>query len=399
MKKSLIVFLALAMLLVFAVSAFADGIEIPTNADMNGLTADELYEQAKKEDKKIVVYCNNSKLNKVAETFMEEYTDLEVEINDLDNGEPITKVVTEVDSGNIVCDVVQDSDSRGDIAFQYYGKYLEAYFPTDIVSHIDADQMTYGMPYYTSISYWYYNTAVYPNGSPVKNWWDIIETDENGKQKYDLYMKEPGSEVTYLALFSYFVAHPDVLAKAYEDKYGKPVEFTYNADALGFEPENAGYEFLYRLSQLKATFISDGDEIVKAVANSTAEAPALGLASAGKIGNRDDNNWPLAWVTELDPFVSMQNTSYVYVVPGSNSPAGARLFIRYMLGGDDGSGKGYKAVLKEGSWSIRNDYTNDKNPFSLADSHTVPSDLQGIYDNYLNVSDFWTYWHNESSNK
>ena len=157
-------------------------------------------------------------------------------------------------------------------------------------------------------------------------------------------MKEPGSESTYLALFSNFIAHPEELEKAYKDKYGKDLEYTY-ADDLGFGAKNAGYEYLYRLSQLKVTFISDGDEIVQAVANSTADHPVLGLASAGKITNRDDNKWPIAWVTDLAPYVSTLNTSYVYTVPKSNSPAGSRLFIRYMMGGDNGSGDGYTTIM------------------------------------------------------
>ena len=76
---------------------------------------------------------------------MKEYPELKVEVNDLDAGESITKLVTEVDSGNVLCDVVQDSDSLGDIAFKNYGEYLDAYFPADICSHINPDMMTYGM--------------------------------------------------------------------------------------------------------------------------------------------------------------------------------------------------------------------------------------------------------------
>ena len=396
MKKLFVYLLVLTMVLSTVLTAAA--IDIPTNPEYNGMSADELYELAKAEGGKIVIYCTTSKIAKVADKFAEEYPELTVEVYDLDAGESITKVVTEVDTGNIIADVIQDSDSRGDIAFNYYGKYLEGYFPTDICAQIDPALMEYGMPYYTSISFWYYNTDAFPEGSPVNNWWDIIELDENGVQKYALYCKEIGSESTYLGLFSHFVANPDDLAKAYEEKYGTPIEYTYPND-LGFEENNAGFEYLYRLSQLKMTFIGDGDEIVEAVANSTADAPVLGLASAGKIGNRDDNGWPIAWVTELAPYVSGQNTSYTYVVPGSDNPAGARLFIRYMMGGDDGSGDGYKQVMKEGAWSVRNDFNNKKNPFSLAESHTVPLDMEGIYEYYLDVADFWTYWHDKSPNK
>ena len=363
MKKLFVYLLVLTMALSTVLTAAA--IDIPTNPEYNAMTADELYELAKAEGGKIVVYCTTSKIAKVADKFMEEYPDLTVEVYDLDAGESITKVITEVDTGNIIADLIQDSDARGDIAFNYYGKYLEGYFP---------------------------------EGSPVNNWWDIVELDENGNQKYALYLKEIGSESTYLGLFSHFVAEAQDLEAAYEEKYGKPIDYTYPND-LGFEENNAGFEYLYRLSQLRMTFIGDGDEIVEAVANSTADAPVLGLASAGKIGNRDDNGWPITWVTELAPYVSGQNTSYTYVVPGSDNPAAARLFIRYMMGGDDGSGDGYKQVMKEGAWSVRNDFNNKKNPFSLAESHTVPLNMEGIYEYYLDVADFWTYWHDKSPNK
>jgi iron(III) transport system substrate-binding protein len=383
-----------------AASGSASGsFTVPTDQKYNDMTADQLYEEAKTEDKTIVVYCSNSKLTKIADAFMKQYPELTVEINDLDTGESLTKVVTEIDAGNPLCDMIQDSDNLGDVAFNYYGKYVEAYYPTDICKQIDADRLTYGMPLYASMSYWYYNTAAFPDAAPVNNWWDIVETDASGKQKYALYGKDPGSEATYLALYSNFVAHPEELAKAYKDKYGKDVEYTYDASALGFEANNAGYEFLYRLSQMKMTFISDGDEIVEAVANSTKDAPALGLSSSGKLVDRDDNGWPIAWVTDLAPYTGTQNTSYVYTVTGCDSPAGARLFIRFMLGGDDGTGEGYQALMKAGNWSIRNDFTNDKNAFSLSDSQTIASDLSAVYNHYLDVSDFWTYWHDKSPNK
>ncbi len=396
MKKLLISVMVLATVLSMVLSAAA--IDVPTNAEYNAKSGDELLEEAKAEGGKLVVYATTSKMSKIAEAFMEEYPDFQVEVYDLDGGEGITKVVTEVDSGNIIADILQDADARGDIAFNYYGKYLEAYYPEDICAHIDPSLLTYGMPFYTSLAFWYYNTDVYPDGAPVTNWWDIIELDENGNQKYELYSKEIGSESTYLALFSHFVSQPEDLAAAYEEKYGTPVEYTY-PDDLGFEEENAGYEYLYRLSQLRMTFIGDGDEIVEAVGHSTADRPTLGLASGGKIGNRDDNGLPIAWVTDLAPYVSGQNTNYTFIVPGTDNPALARFFVRYMMGGDDGKGEGYKKVMKEGCWSVRDDYFNKKNPFSLADSGTVALNMEGIYDNYLDVSDFWTYWHDKSPNK
>ena len=175
MKKLFVYLMVLTMVLSTVLTAAA--IDVPTNAEYNAMSGDELLELAKAEGGKLVVYSTTSKMAKIAEAFTEEYPEFTVEVYDLDAGESITKVVTEVDTGNIIADVIQDADARGDIAFNYYGKYLEAYYPDDICAHIDESLKTYGMPFYTSLAFWYYNTDAFPEGAPVNNWWDIIEVD------------------------------------------------------------------------------------------------------------------------------------------------------------------------------------------------------------------------------
>ena len=96
------------------------------------------------------------------------------------------------------------------------------------------------------------------------------------------------------------------MEKAYEDCYGEPLEYTYDASDFNFEvPENnAGVEYLWRFTQMKMTFIADGDELVLAVDNSTADDPALALASAGKIENRDESGYNIGWCIGLAPYTA-----------------------------------------------------------------------------------------------
>ena len=72
MKKLFVYLLVLTMALSTVLTAAA--IDIPTNPEYNAMTADELYELAKAEGGKIVVYCTTSKIAKVADKFMEEYS-------------------------------------------------------------------------------------------------------------------------------------------------------------------------------------------------------------------------------------------------------------------------------------------------------------------------------------
>lgn len=371
--------------------------EVPYD-DWSDKTDEELYEAAKKEGGTINVYTISSRMQKTVKSFMETYPELKAEAIDLDQDEAVAKIKIEAESGNINADVLQCKDTAGEIFYDFFPLgYVETYYPRDICSHIDINLMRYGMPFYGSLNFWYYNTAAFPNGSPVTNWWDIIEM-KDGKQVYNLVTKEIGAETTYLALFASFILNADEMAAAYKEKYGKDIEYTYDASTFGTEPNNAGWEYLYRFTQMKMSFISDGDEITAAVHNSTAEAPTLGLASAGKLSNREDNGYTVDWVQNVKPFTAVQNTSYLYVVKGCDNQAGARLFIRYLMGGADGQGEGFDPFTKQGNWSIRDDYTNPNNPFSLKESGAITTNIKDVYDIILDVSDFWSFFLDKNPN-
>ena len=368
----------------------------------SGMTKDELYDLAKKEGGTITVYTISSRMQKTCEAFMEEYPELKAEAVDLDQTEAVSKLEIEAKSKNINADILQCKDGNGEIYYDFYPLgYLETYYPTDICEHIaNKDLLKYGMPFYVGLNYWYYNTAAFPNGAPISNWWDLVEVDANGKQKCNLIFSDLGSDSTYLTFYANCILHGDEFAKAYEEKYGKPLEYTYDASATTNVPENnAGYEFLYRLSQLKLTFIDDGDEIVEAVnAGTDSNSPTLGFCSAGKITNREDNGYTIDWVTKLAPFPNVQNCNYLYIVTGCDNQAGARLFIRYLMGEADGQGKGFEPFTKQGNWSIRDDYTNPNNPFDIQGSGAIVGDMKGVYDIFLDVQEFWTYWLDKNPN-
>ena len=358
-------------------------------------TDEELYEEALKEDTTINVYATSSKMMKVEEGFEAAYSGLDLVVSDLKTDEVLSKAKIEHDTGNITADVLQTKDVNGNVFHEWYNQdILEPYYPKDICSHIDEGYLKYGYPLYASQSMWYYNTKAFPDGQPIHSWWEIIEKNEDGTQKYRLFTKEIGKESAYLSLFASFINNADEMAQSYKDTYGKDLEYTYDASSFDFEvPENnAGVEYLWRFSQAKMTFISDGDELVLAVHNSTAEDPALCLASAGKIGNRDESGYDIAWCLNLEPYTALLNLECLFIAKGTNSPAGARLFIRYVTGGADGQSEGMKPFKKEGNWPIRDDVEDKKNPAELTELGARANDLSAIYDIYLDVQEMWTYW-------
>ena len=367
----------------------------PYYDDWSEKTDDELYEEALTEDTTINVYATSSKMMKVEESFEETYPGLDLVVYDLDNDEVLSKAKIEHDTGHITADVLQTKDVNGNVFHEWYNQdILEPYFPKDICSHIDEENLKYGYPLYASQSMWFYNTAAFPDGQPIHSWWEIIEKKDDGTQKYHLFTKEIGQESAYLSLFASFINNADEMAQSYKDTYGKDLEYTYDASDFNFEvPEkNAGVEYLWRFSQAEMTFIGDGDELVLAVHNSTADEPALCLASAGKIGNRDESGYNIAWCLNLEPYTALLNLESLFIAKGTNSPAGARLFVRYITGGADGQSEGMKPFKKEGNWPVRDDVEDKKNPAKLSELGARANDLSAIYYIYPDVQDMWTYW-------
>lgn len=367
--------------------------------DWSDMTDEELYEMAKQEDTTINVYATSSKMLKCEEGFEEKYPGLDLVVSDLDSDEVLSKAEIENSTNNITADVLQTKDVNGNVFFEYYSKgVLEPFYPRDICSHIEEENLKFSFPLYASQAFWYYNTEAFPDGQPIDSWWQIIEKNPDGSQKYRIFAKEIGQEAAYLSLFASFISNADEMAQAYKDIYGTDLEYTYDPSGFAFPvPENnAGVEYLWRFTQAKMTFIGDGDELVLAVHNSTKDDPALCLASAGKIENREESGYNIDWCTNLTPYTALLNTESMFAVKGCDSPAGARLFIRYVTGGADGESGGFKPFTKTGNWPLRDDVPNDKNPVSLHDLGARANDLDAIYSIYPDVQDMWTYWRDKA---
>ena len=374
----------------------------PYYDEWSDMTDEELYEQALKEDTAINVYATSSKMLKAEEPFEEMYPGLDLIVSDLDSDEVLSKAQIEHETGNVTADVLQTKDVSGSVFYEWYNQgILEPFYPRDICAHIDEGNLKYSYPLYASQAFWYYNTEAFPDGQPIDSWWQIIEKDENGKQRFRLFTKEIGQESAYLSLFASFINNADEMEADYKRVYGEALEYTYDASSFNFAvPENnAGVEYLWRFSQAEMTFIGDGDELVLAVHNSTKDDPALCLASAGKIENQEESGYNIAWCINLKPYNALLNTESLFVAAGTNSPAGARLFIRYLTGGSDGESGGLKPFTKVGNWPLRDDVEDKKNPAKLEDLGARPNDIDAIYAIYPDVQDMWTYWLNKSPNK
>ncbi len=377
--------------------------------DYNSMTMDELYQLALAESGTITIYSTTTAAHTAVKKLVKDYPDLanKIEYIESDTATVADRIETESDTGNINADVLQVKDNSGEIYYELVQyDYLDVYYPESVCSHVDPELLKYGMPLYATYSPWYYNTNSYPDGCPIKSWWDIVEgydtetcsfTDASGKnnQFWTIYTKDITS-ASYAALWAQLIVDGDQLAAQYEAQYGKPIEYTYmskltnSAGVMEFPENNAGVELFWRFTQMLITELDDGDQVVSAVDESL-NGPTLGLCSGSKLDNVN-NGSAINWVTGLEPYTAFLACDYLYVVKGCDNPAGARMFILYELGGDDGESGCLSAFNSIGKWSIRDDYVFDKTPYTIDEVNLKSPDFEDIYNFYPDVKAYWIYW-------
>lgn len=399
MKKILTVVLALVMVLSLSAAAGAqDSLVVRDDSEYANMTMDELYEAALKEaaeGKTLVVYSETGSVGKSVAQFMEDYPGIQAEGTKYKTNVIAEKIPLEY-QGAPYCDMIITSDGSGALYLDWYNKgYVSAFYPSSVEQNLLPEYAFYGLPITLEADVWYYNTAAFPDGSPIKNWWDIVEMKEDGTSVYSI-ITHPGSNLNISSMLSNLVLHADLLEAAYEEKYGTPIEYTY-PDDFGVEENNAGYEWLYRFLQCSHVENNDANEIIAAVSESTADAPLLGFTSSIKLGDALDLGQTVDIVRTLSQFNGFARAKFIYMFTKSDSPAMAHLYALYCMGGEDGTGVGYDAyVNRMGCYPTRSDRDEMAfNKYSFEEINVLPTDLEFVNYNYMDVQDFYTYFAEE----
>ncbi|MDR1801684.1 MAG: extracellular solute-binding protein [Lachnospiraceae bacterium] len=373
--------------------------------DYASMTMEELYDLAKQETGTITVYSTTSSADIAVKKFKKAYPDLPIEYIESDTSTVANRIETESETGNVNADVLEVKDNSGEIYNQLVlYDYLDIYQPKEIIKHIDPELLKYGMPVSATYSPWYYNTLMYPDGCPIESWWDIVQgyDQETGKftdQFWTIYTKDITS-ASYAALWAQLIVDGDAMTEQYEKQYGEPLKFTYmdhlnnQPGVMEFPENNGGVELLWRFTQMKQTELDDGDQVVSAVDESL-NGPTLGLCSGSKLDNIN-NGMNIMWVTGLEPYTAFLACDYIYVVNQCDNPAGARLFVNFALGGDDGASGCQDAYNGIGKWSIRDDVVFDKTPYTAEEVNLKAPDFDEIYGYYPNVKAYWIYWRDQA---
>lgn len=340
----------------------------------------ELYEKAKTEGT-LTVYSISSRIQKVADAFMEKYPDIECKPFDISTNELLEKVTREYDAGVHNADVVHIKDQDGSLWNEYVtAKKFYNFKPADILSHINPEYTEYATPLYIELTELFYNTEKYPDGSPVTSLWDLTKPEWRGK----VVMQNPLDNLSWGSWITGFCVGdvPDQLAANYKEVFGEELTLSEGS-------ENAGYEFLKRLHDNQPVYASSSDEIAEAVGTPGQSDPPIGFTASSKLRKAADNGWVFEPVN-LEPTIGIPAINTLYVVEGCEHPNAAKLFIRFMMGGVDGDLSGYKQFNTLGGWPVRDDIEPAEGSVPLSELNIASFDPMLIYENITNVQDFWT---------
>lgn len=383
MKKIFALVLALALALSLAVCGMAEAEltewEQKANIYATDETDEELYQQAIAEGGTINLYSISSRGAKVIAAFLEKYPELDAVAFDISTNELLEKVTREHDAGQHVADVVHIKDQDGSMWLEYVAnKVFYNYKPADILAHIDPALTATQTPLYTELTQLFYNTEVYSE-PPVTNIWQITEEQWKGK----ITMQNPLDNLSWGSWITGFCVgeEPAKLEAAYEELYGEKL-------VLSDGCENAGFEFLKRLHANEPIYCASSDACAEAVGIPGQTNPPIGFSASSKLRKAEENGWVLAPIN-LTPNTGIPATNTLYIVEGCEHPAGAKLLVRFMMGGIDGDTSGYQPFNTLGGWPVRDDITPAEGAVPLSEVNVADFNAEEIYINYNYVRDFW----------
>ncbi len=351
-------------------------------AEDNGLnkteTVAELYEAAKKEGE-VVVYSISSRMEKVLPDFEAAYPGVKMTPYDISTNELLEKITREYAAGIRTADIVHIKEQTGQIVKEYIEKgTFHKYLPEDIFNTVD-EKFKFATPFYFEMSWWFYNTEVNPNGSPITSWWDLTKPEWKG----NFLFTDPMGNMGYMAMLTSMVQNADAMAADYKKVFGKDIE-------LAADEPNAGYAFIKRFAQNKPIFESSSGGIVKNVGTPGQTKAPVGYAASSKLRERDDQGYKLgADPVKFTPAVSNYGLNILNIVNEAPHPNAAKLLIRFLMGEADGKGKGFEPFNTLGGWSSRSNVPLAEGNIPFKDIPQFEMDLDYVYENLQDIQDYW----------
>ncbi len=339
-------------------------------------TAEELYEAAKAEDV-LTIYTVSSRVFDVVESFQKQYPGLLVEATYYRAEEIKEKLYEGRANGEIGCDLIFTTNGDGNLTQDLIPNHLAyKYIPYDIEDKMRKGGSSEYVSILLEAPLLAYNSEVYTDGAPLKNWWELTEPEWKGK----LYVTDPTKSNISYTVFSMLISNTDMLEEAYLEHFGTK----YSAK----DKESAGECLIRKLIENDLHVLNDSDDVADAVAAPGTGADGIGLLNASKL-RLNDKGYTLENITDMKPFAGVINPANIMIAGGAENVNSAKLFIRWMLGETDGTGEGYTPFLGVGAWPARGDVTRGDSR-NLDDMNVIYTDEKYTAENREAFLNMWS---------
>lgn len=334
----------------------------------NDMTEEELYEGALKEDI-LIVYTVSTRATKTKEVFEKEYPGLCVEIRDLRSPDLIEAVKENYSQGKSDCDIVICNDNSGDFKSTLVDTGIVVpYIPQDIKDKLKPGHIGETLTFLDEAEIIFYNPDK-SEKAPIENIWELTDEKYRGR----LYLPNPLRSFSTYAFASSVFDHEDELKEAYKEYFG--------TDYLG---EDDIAESFWKMTADNAVFTNSSDEVMEALNTGDAD---IGIMVSSKLRYKDVG-YSIEPIYNLKPFSGCRTSYCAMIARNSKNICQAKLFIRCLLGGTDGTGDGYKPFNSPGTWSARNDVA-DGNDIPLNECDLMIPDQESLIKNRQYRDAFW----------
>jgi iron(III) transport system substrate-binding protein len=329
-------------------------------------------EEAAKQEGKVVVYANSSKIAKATEIWAEKYPEIAIEGYDLGGDDVLSKTIGEQQSGQVVGDVWFSSGGAEIVGNVLPNEYVWRFVPDGTDAPEDMTQPLLMSRLGTTLLA--YNSEL-NESCPVTNLWELTNPEWKGK----VVIEDPLNDASTLSKLITIAYHADEMKQAYIDLYGsEPV--------LDEDTADAGWLWFKRFAQNAPIPQPGGDEVDSAFATPGMTENLLAFTSYSNYPDVQEGNLVFEPCFGVAPMTGVQTQSYLGIMNQATHPNAAKLFIKFIT-----SEEGRDPWAKFGTYFADSTYEVPEGMKTLDEIRQLTwlMNEQYAYDNLVQARDFY----------
>lgn len=288
-------------------------------------------EAAAKKEGKVTIYSVSSRVNKLAEAFTAKYG-IQTTASDMSSDVQMEKFRREYKAGQRNVDVLYNNEAPSLIEEFAPQGMVWNFVPDNVKDQLAENEMSPFLVHRWSSRILFYNTNKHGNTPPLDNLWDLTTEAWKGK----VIMPDPLGSAVQASVLQTILQNPDLMAKAYEKEFGKPVEFSEDViEAVSEIPTlsgpDASIEWMYRFFQNEPVSISSTNKIFENVSTVGQENPPIGFVTFSKLRDTEAGKFESRAAYGVEPAMGVAFPTVLAVADQAPNPNAAKLLIRFMM--------------------------------------------------------------------